>query len=1735
MWSENLKKEFSDSLGGGKNRFKSWISMILCAALIITVFSGISFAHPKIAEAEESALSNPRIITDSSMEAGQKVTWDCIWFGSYPQAEVVPAGSGYTALSEELLKEGDLIQDDALYQTLQSATGWDMQGDIVIGSEKYRRITKDNATYTTTSFGYYKWKSETEYHYFKYQPIKWRVLSVNGYEAFLLADKALDDKKYHTKYENVTWEGSTIRSWLNGYNASANIQNQDYSSDNFIDTAFETSGQQAIKETYVANKDNLYYGTDGGNDTQDKIFLLSESETYTDAANGYGFVSGYNTDDEARRAGSSVYAKAMGTYSSTSASYVGNCWWWLRSPGDHSDIATKVDHDGWVYRNNVIVGYGSHGVRPALNLNLTASPDAASSNLWSYAGTVCSDGTVDETGKPGGDSGNNMPSGSDEKKLQCSSSCTVEVGHKKSLPVSIYESSMDELKALTRTFKWEPEDNKIATVTYIGCILPVESTKYTSENGTYETWKAMGMVYVQGVSEGKTTVTGTATDGSKITCQVTVTEPEEIKNNDTEGNGGSLELGEDVSGTADSSAGKFFPANWSLKNTNYPISISKSTNEDGSYTIKGTIGIGKTDLLDDEAKWSKYKKNVKNVEKYSGKVDCMKDFKDAYGVKSMYAVSTSKFEVLPKLSVMGYIENKYDKNGNLISANSGVAMDAKWEGSISWQFVTPIGPLYLNLSGSGKLSGKIGVKYGYADKSLKISDGSIKFTPSVALEGGYGIDKVATIGAKGELSIPITIIPASKGEFKAEASIHVKLVFVIDYTQKLASYETVLWDTTNRKKAKNGNIVQLSDGKLSEMDISFAEMSGKWNTGEGKKKLKALGKEISNVIENDIITLQDGILPSSLPMQVQLGEKEIMVFQAYDGSKTTLNSTVLKYSIYENGMWSEPKAVLDDGCADMYADMKVVNNQVVLVWQKVKKEIAGDIEEDSKKVLKEIAENSEICFSVFDGQTNTFQSPVHITDNSYYDMMPRICCNNDDIIVSWVRNDKADLMQETGLNTIYTAKWNGSSFEKEEVLSNASGTIDDYIIYKDKNGIQSAFIGCSYGITAVFDTVGQVLPGLSELMSASEDSKISALNYIDGKVNCISNGLLYSYDTSNGAVVSQKAGESAFGSAVQYCTNGTKEGYIWSIYDEETGMGKIVASMATETGYSEPVIICEKEKVIWRYFSPVLDSDGNWKIIANALDVQNDINSLLFVTKSEQNKIGLAGASVDENDSKDGLTGIDYFVENTGDTTVHEIEVAVTLEDGKIISKTIPLTLFPGESKTGTAYLDLSSVVGKQTVKISVYTENQPDQTGCTVTDMAGLSDIQVTGKVEESSEDVTVTAVLANNSPMNTKTILHLYSDEKETTELAASDEVIVKEKENSELQFNVKKKDLEYNENHAIYLKLKAEVPDGDYNEDNNIAYVVLYDKTEEISPTPTTKPVYPYLPSVPSVPDTGSGSGSGTGSVAVPSSSPIPTASPTVKPTDVPVVTPGVPPTPEPAIKPSGIPDVIEEPSATVEPSAVPDEDKDKETSLADKLKRGSKVTDKKTKAVYKIIKTGKNKTVDYIKSTKKNPVSVTVPDVVKLKGKVYKVVSVGKGAFKNNKKLKTVKIGKNVKLIGKNAFLGCTGLKNVTMGKNIKTIGANAFNNCTALVIITIPAKVTKIGDKAFYKCKSLRYILVKPKKLEAKSIGNNAFGKGAINLRVKTDKSKWKLYSKIFTSKGMSEKALYIIDPVKLVV
>ncbi len=98
------------------------------------------------------------------------------------------------------------------------------------------------------------------------EPIKWRVLSVEGNGALLLADKNLDAKPYNVVRTGVTWETCTLRSWLNAYGGSDNAQGMEYSvgGASFLDTAFGEEERNAILDSTLVNVDSEEYGTEGG-------------------------------------------------------------------------------------------------------------------------------------------------------------------------------------------------------------------------------------------------------------------------------------------------------------------------------------------------------------------------------------------------------------------------------------------------------------------------------------------------------------------------------------------------------------------------------------------------------------------------------------------------------------------------------------------------------------------------------------------------------------------------------------------------------------------------------------------------------------------------------------------------------------------------------------------------------------------------------------------------------------------------------------------------------------------------------------------------------------------------------------------------------------------------------------------------------------------------------------------------------------------------------------------------------------------------------------------------------------------------------------------------------------------------------------------------------------------------------------------------------------------------------
>jgi len=276
-----------------------------------------------------------KIFTSS---AAGYTTGDIITFGSYPQTKVTDADL-ISALNAQPLQGDDTITYGGSRYKRVYFTQY---------TPEYSTLTPDASNSSQDNNGYY---INTVY-WFKFEPVQWRVLSDTNGELFVLAEKILASRAYNQVNADVTWETCTMRSWLNN---------------EFYNTAFNSTEQAKIKTSTVVNEDNLWYSTNGGNNTSDKVFLLSYSEVMNTA---YGFSSDYSTYDTARRTQGSDFAKSNGLWVNTyDSSYLGNSVWWLRSPGDIPSCTGNVNTYGYVNRDNTYVDYTYVGARPALKLN----------------------------------------------------------------------------------------------------------------------------------------------------------------------------------------------------------------------------------------------------------------------------------------------------------------------------------------------------------------------------------------------------------------------------------------------------------------------------------------------------------------------------------------------------------------------------------------------------------------------------------------------------------------------------------------------------------------------------------------------------------------------------------------------------------------------------------------------------------------------------------------------------------------------------------------------------------------------------------------------------------------------------------------------------------------------------------------------------------------------------------------------------------------------------------------------------------------------------------------------------------------------------------------------------------------------------------------------------------------------------------------------------------------------
>ena len=179
---------------------------------------------------------------------------------------------------------------------------------------------------------------------------------------------------------------------------------------------------------------------------------------------------------------------------------------------------------------------------------------------------------------------------------------------------------------------------------------------------------------------------------------------------------------------------------------------------------------------------------------------------------------------------------------------------------------------------------------------------------------------------------------------------------------------------------------------------------------------------------------------------------------------------------------------------------------------------------------------------------------------------------------------------------------------------------------------------------------------------------------------------------------------------------------------------------------------------------------------------------------------------------------------------------------------------------------------------------------------------------------------------------------------------------------------------------------------------------------------------------------------------------------------VAIPKLPSGTQPSQQPSESPSQQPSEAPSQQPSGSPSQKPGQDIKVPAK---GTKLTAKG--ASYQVTSAAeKNPTVVY-KGSKKQKASVTIPDTVTIDKVTYKVTSIAANAFKNNKKLKKVVIGKNVTKIGKKAFYGCSKLKKITVKTTKltkKNVGSQAFKGIHKKAAFKVPKKKISSYRKIF---------------------------------------------------------------------
>ena len=682
---------------------------------------------------------------------------------------------------------------------------------------------------------------------------------------------------------------------------------------------------------------------------------------------------------------------------------------------------------------------------------------------------------------------------------------------------------------------------------------------------------------------------------------------------------------------------------------------------------------------DTDTKWLSFKDSCKGIQ------EAKKDTKNAYKkfkkfkkTNGLSEKGSNKNQTF-KTDFLGYLEGYITDTGGLQFTEVCGTLAAEFAYKIKGQFGPagiPIFYAYVEAGAEAGATASAGKTVPDGDFPFEF-DVTIHLTPKVKGGAGIGLEGVVSGGVYAKAEMPVEYAIKKKhftlgvdGEIGWEAHYIIGEASgtIIDGTFNLLDeYFGTKSKQVRRQIAATYAMTEFIDKTVSQTSEKTTLLSRdyinnqKWVGTQTSAKRKARSASKLTFANT---TLESSVNEFQRPQLVTAGNTMMLIWVDDDKSRDTYNRYRLIYSLYNNGSWSVPKAVDDDGMIDYQVSATAVGNDIYIAYQKFNAKFTKGDEER----LDELNKKAEIKIAKYNANNNSFDNVKSITSNDTFDYLPCIAVENSQPVFYWVNCTSSDFSANScsimksdfagnvstvysGLNYIYELKVIGNDIYYTAESDCGNENTNDLNLYKNKVQITD-----NDGIDK--QEIPTSLASVNDTLFYTSNSGIYMLDGDTPKLSLENNKIAGNLQLA-----------------------ATDDG-IRAVWSQTSDMGtEFYTSELVNGAWSEPVAITDYGKLVSQL--SIANYGGKLFGAYNITDrteqdgsIVNGSTNLCVFNTDGFNKFDVTLDTVDESQlNSNGQTKLNVLVENNGTENIKSIDFAITdsLGYSQSVNKTVDI------------------------------------------------------------------------------------------------------------------------------------------------------------------------------------------------------------------------------------------------------------------------------------------------------------------------------------------------------------------------------------------------------------------------------------------------------------------------------